>query len=623
MIVKKSLFICLMLLIALTSWADSPLQLTDDQLEDKVKAKGYGFLLIKERADRFRHEAEKNYSEIINERGDKEERNRTDCLEKQRWIQRQNLLEETMVCAGANGAIPTNMRNRLQSEMLEGAVIYIREIRRPLLGLLSSNLFTGFSERVHTLDQIAEVWQKTEVVITQEQPTHITQSRVVLNPQDRQGRIFIFNFKIMLASAVVMFDNYEAVLSKYLFDEEMRKSIRYMDGRHEDVKRELISLWARVESGGLLRHLAQAVSYYDAIAEASKGLKQAADLGREERKMERNLDKVIRSSIAYRYAKASPEKLVQRNGLSLWWNQRVDGFKSWWRNRAHDVSQIFGNLAGQGQCRKGVMYSTYHGKEEALDSLAAELKAGDILLEKTPFRSTDKYIPGHYGHMAIWTGTKGELQAYGIWEQLPALHREAVNFYNYPESPTFQQSVEAGARIVEALRTGVEFHTLEHFMDIDDMGVIRPQRCAMESESNNPNRSGCHTQAEIRRVLLNSFQQLGKRYDFAFDAFTKDKIVCSELAYQAYDHVEFEISPSLGSMASISPDQVALKADGLKEGEGASDPFHPALLFHNGTRIRGDQKLLTQVFNKLLEATDESYRWVHKNTPSKALARCF
>ncbi|MEJ1298006.1 MAG: YiiX/YebB-like N1pC/P60 family cysteine hydrolase [Candidatus Sedimenticola sp. (ex Thyasira tokunagai)] len=606
-----------------TSWAAGPLQFTDEQLEDKVKAKGYGFLLIKETADLFRREAEKKYGEIMNERGSKEEKNRADCLEKQRWLYRQDLLIDEFACVNATSTIPTNMRNRLQSEMLEGGVIYVRDIRRPLLGLLSSNVFTGFSEEVYSLEQVAEVWSEVDILITQQRPTHISKERVVINPNDRRGHLFTLNFKIMLASAVVMFDNYEAVLSKYLFDEEMRKSFRYMDGRYRDVSQELITLWDRVESGDLLGHLSQAVSYYDVIGEVSKGSKGDHLIDDEAMKMERNLDRVIRNSIAYRYTNESPEKLAQRRGLSLWWNKSVDSFKSWWRDRAHNLSQLFGNLAGQGQCRKGVMYTAYHGKQQALDELSGELRVGDILLEKTPFRSTDKYIPGHYGHVAIWTGSKTELQAYGIWEQLPALHREAVKFHNYPESPTFQESVEAGARIIEALRSGVEFHTLEHFLDIDDLGVIRPQTCDGGSESNDPNSSGCHTSAEIRRALINSFQQLGKRYDFAFDAFTKDKIVCSELAYQAYDHVEFEISPSLGSMASISPDQVAFKADGLKEGEGLHDPFYPALLFHNGTRVRGEQKFLTQVFNKLLEATDESYRWVHKNTPSKALARCF
>ena len=33
----------------------------------------------------------------------------------------------------------------------------------------------------------------------------------------------------------------------------------------------------------------------------------------------------------------------------------------------------------------------------------------DILFEKTPFRLTDKLIPDHCGHVAIWTGTQADL----------------------------------------------------------------------------------------------------------------------------------------------------------------------------------------------------------------------
>ena len=32
------------------------------------------------------------------------------------------------------------------------------------------------------------------------------------------------------------------------------------------------------------------------------------------------------------------------------------------------------------------------------------MQAGDILLEKTPFRLTDKMIPRYWGHATIWTG---------------------------------------------------------------------------------------------------------------------------------------------------------------------------------------------------------------------------
>ncbi len=615
--------LCFFLLLPLTSAADLSKTINDDQLEDRVKAKGYGFQLIMESTEEFLREAQEKYRLIISERDTKEGKNLAACLEKHQGSGERDILSESSACAGDANAIPTNMRNRLQSEMLEGAVYYVREVRKPLLGLLSSNVYSNFTDEIYTADQIASGWQATDLIITHNEPTNVVPGKITLNPGDRRGQIIILNYKIMLASAILMFDTYEKVLNKYLFDEEMRKSIRYMDDRYPDVEKTLIGLWERVESGAILSHLSHAVNYYDRIIDAVNESKADIKIDSESVRTEQVLDKLIQRSLAYQYVQLSPEKLANRSGFGLWWSKQADAFRSWWRNRAHSISQFFGNIVGQGQCRKGVMYSAYHGQDEALDELEGEFKAGDIILEKTPFRSTDKYIPGHYGHVAIWTGSKEELQTYGIWDQLPELHQDAVKYYNYPTSPTFQESVENGARIVEALRSGVEFHTLEHFMDIDDLAVIRPVVCAEESNHNVPNNSGCNTRSEIRRSILNSFQQLGKTYDFAFDTFTKDKIVCSELAYQAYDHVEFDISPSLGSMASISPDQVAFMADSQVEDENSRDPFQPVILFHNGTRIRGDQDFLTEVFNKLLEATDESYDWVHQNTSSKELKRCF
>ena len=371
----RALLTACLLLSPLLSQGNTTPTLTDDQLEDRVKAKGHGFQLIKATADLFRREAEEKLRLIKRERASKEALNREECL-RQQQLDNQDILSAVTACNGSSGALPLNMRNRLQSEMLEGGVLYVREIRRPLLGLLSSNVFSDFSEQIYSLDQIAQVWQETEVVISEDQPTRIEPGRVVINPGDRRGRIFIFNFKIMLASATLMFDSYEEVLSEYLFDEEMRKSVRYMDGRYRDVSEVLIALWERAESGATLRHLVLAVNYYDRLTAAEKRTRVAASLDTESKKMERRLDKVIRSSIAYRYAKESPEKLQQRQGLSLWWEQQGDAFRSWWRDRAYDASRFFGNLVGQDQCRKGVMYNAYHGRKMELDALAGEIRAG-------------------------------------------------------------------------------------------------------------------------------------------------------------------------------------------------------------------------------------------------------
>src|SRR6516225_1707695 len=68
-------------------------------------------------------------------------------------------------------------------------------------------------------------------------------------------------------------------------------------------------------------------------------------------------------------------------------------------------SRLFGNAVGSIQFRRGKLY----GNAEIAQELKQILKPGDLLLEATPFRATSYFIPGHYGHVALWIGTSGEL----------------------------------------------------------------------------------------------------------------------------------------------------------------------------------------------------------------------
>ena len=72
-------------------------------------------------------------------------------------------------------------------------------------------------------------------------------------------------------------------------------------------------------------------------------------------------------------------------------------------------SQVVGNTMGLVRWRDGKL------KHDAavLQALQAQLQPGDILLEKTPFTLTDKSIPGHFGHAAIYTGTVQQLNDLG------------------------------------------------------------------------------------------------------------------------------------------------------------------------------------------------------------------
>ena len=137
---------------------------------------------------------------------------------------------------------------------------------------------------------------------------------------------------------------------------------------------------------------------------------------------------------------------------------------------------------------------------------------------------------------------------------------------------------------------------MQHFLNIDDLAVIRPRYCT------EPTETSCLNPEDKRRYLIEAFKQIGKDYDFNFDVNTGDRIVCSEIAYRTFFNLDFKTTRALGNY-SISPDQVAIQAD------EATDPFYPVLLYFDGRPISGEVKLkrkaLRLLLNKDYKAVEE------------------
>lgn len=388
-------------------------------------------------------------------------------------------------------------------------------------------------------------------------PFHATTYDIKINPDDEEGKRLIFNMEIGLASALALYDNYLIAIRPYQDDSGLRRTINDDNIKQKNAVEKITN---NFKSSRNFRKISRVLKFYKKFLLA-QDLKRYPVIAKD--KTQEFLKGVIEGS--YTYQKIKEVGLMDRISFRIRFavNFVRDILFSTKVEVIDQISKGFGNSVGLIQTRSGKMKKL--STAEKL-SIQGSMKSLDIVLEKTPFRLTDKFIPGHFGHVAIWVGNKQELEEIGVWSKLPFLTKQIRKFNDY-KGPSLQEMVKSGHMMVEALRPGVQINTLEHFINIDDIAVLR-SNFYMSKES----------KAEM---LLRSFMQIGKDYDFNFDVGTDKKIVCSELAYVVYNDIEWNLDKALGRY-TISPDHVAVEAskvDGL---------FKPVMIYYDGKKIEND-----------------------------------
>ncbi len=207
---------------------------------------------------------------------------------------------------------------------------------------------------------------------------------------------------------------------------------------------------------------------------------------------------------------------------------KVSGIGDWFveifSKTTNFISGLFGNLVGKLRFRHGYMKD----HEGALKYLYGTLKPLDIIAEKTPFAATDFFIPGHFGHIAVYIGTQAQLEEAGLW--------------NHPSIKKIKKDIQAGKTILESIRPGSRMVSLEEFLEIDEITIIRETNIL-------------DNKWQKEQVLATAIEQLNKDYDFNFDVSTLKKVVCSEVPYHAFGHKRWTTSYIFGRN-TISPDEI-------------------------------------------------------------------
>jgi 1-acyl-sn-glycerol-3-phosphate acyltransferase len=147
-----------------------------------------------------------------------------------------------------------------------------------------------------------------------------------------------------------------------------------------------------------------------------------------------------------------------------------------------------------------------------LEEFRQKLQPGDILVERQNWFLSRAFMPGYWAHAALYVGGTNDLVRLGLdrdprvmarWREYAARNSEGHEHL-----------------ILEAVPQGVRMTTLEHCIGVADAAaVLRPRL----------------DEARIKEAIARAFGHLGKEYDFDFDFFTSDRLVCTELVYRCYD----------------------------------------------------------------------------------------
>jgi len=357
--------------------------------------------------------------------------------------------------------------------------------------------------------------------------------RYGLTPESRFKGVML-----SLSSAVLLYDNYLLSVSLFEGDSKLRRLLNEKDPGYAVKSAALAKITLSYNSITNRQRVRKAIKFFE-----KESARQSAMLRKDPESA--YMQMLIAQSPSYAMVKKFSPLYVVGRKVGFLTGITTDTLSGLEREGISLFSMVFGNAVGLVETRKGKL----NGRRDVIGDLNASLRPGDILLEKTPFRLTDKLIPGYWGHAAVWTGTESELKELGIW--------------NHPLVKRHHAAIREGRLVVEALRSGVEMNSLAHFMNIDSVGIMRMAE---------------QTPKERAAIVIKALRQVGKPYDFNFDVESKGRVYCSKLVYLSYSGVDWPTKKSMGR-TTFTPDDVAVKA-------AAGKPLQLVTFYHDGKKVK-------------------------------------
>jgi hypothetical protein len=185
---------------------------------------------------------------------------------------------------------------------------------------------------------------------------------------------------------------------------------------------------------------------------------------------------------------------------------------------------------------------------QQVEELRELLQPGDILIVRRNWFLSNAFLPGFWPHAAFYLGEADDLEAMGLnQDRRVSPHWDAFVKLDVAGHPHV---------VIEAVSEGVLFTSLEHSVgEADAVAVLRPRL----------------TNAQRREAIARAFSHHAKPYDFEFDFFSTDRLVCSEVCYRAYDGMfTLPLTSIMGRQTLPVNTFVQVHADGLEAG---NSPF--------------------------------------------------
>jgi len=197
-------------------------------------------------------------------------------------------------------------------------------------------------------------------------------------------------------------------------------------------------------------------------------------------------------------------ELSRRKYLVAWIKSR----KLVWRRRGASAKQksLFTALEYGGRIASEL---TLPSKKKVTPIILAEaeslLQPGDIIITRHNRALTNLFLPGFWPHAALYIGSAADRK------RMQVENRSKYMPYMFNDSCT-----------LEALKDGVHYRSLANTLSVDAFAILRPN----------------FNEEEVSIALSRASAHAGKSYNFDFDFFRSDQLVCTEVIYRAYDGID-------------------------------------------------------------------------------------